>query len=240
VKLSNLRERLLRAGIAARHVRRYLGELQDHYDDALRQELQNGAPPDVAARRALERLGPEDALAECMLAQPSLRSTAARFPRLVFGVLPLAGWLGVFIASLIAIRAAAPLVRALEQTGWGVQAVYLACLAYARLVPVLIGAIMIAGAVRQRLSLRWPMIGLAALSMFSGSVTVTWIKAVAGSPGDQLGIGSALLPLVWPSDLMGRVDPSALGQTAVHAAITFSIGLVPYACWRARIRGLAR
>jgi hypothetical protein len=31
----NLRERLLRAGVAPRHVQRYLRELSDHYEDVV-------------------------------------------------------------------------------------------------------------------------------------------------------------------------------------------------------------
>ena len=47
--LERLPERLLRAGIAPRHVRRYMGELRDHYDDALREEQANGLNPAAAA-----------------------------------------------------------------------------------------------------------------------------------------------------------------------------------------------
>ena len=42
-QFETLGERLLRSGIAPRHVRRYLRELRDHYDDAVQGELQKGA-----------------------------------------------------------------------------------------------------------------------------------------------------------------------------------------------------
>ena len=35
----HLSERLLRAGIAPRHVRRYARELSDHFDDLVREEI---------------------------------------------------------------------------------------------------------------------------------------------------------------------------------------------------------
>ena len=50
-QFETLRERLLRAGIAPRHVRRFLRELHDHYEDALRVELTKCTDP-RAARNA--------------------------------------------------------------------------------------------------------------------------------------------------------------------------------------------
>jgi hypothetical protein len=92
-ELEGLRERLLRAGVAPRHVRRYLRELLDHHDDALRAELTKGAPVAAAHEAAWARLGTAESLAQGMLERPELRSTAARFPALVFGVGPVLGWL---------------------------------------------------------------------------------------------------------------------------------------------------
>ena len=37
-----IRERLLRGGIAPRHVRRYLRELSDHFGDLVLEERRNG------------------------------------------------------------------------------------------------------------------------------------------------------------------------------------------------------
>jgi hypothetical protein len=86
----HLSERLLRAGIAPRHVRRYARELSDHFDDLVREESANGAGRELAETRALSRLGGEDDLAGAMLSRPELRSFMSRFPWAVFGVVPLA------------------------------------------------------------------------------------------------------------------------------------------------------
>src|SRR6185312_14248663 len=85
-----LSERLLRAGIAPRHVRRYRRELADHYDDLVREESESGAGREWAQTRALSRLGHEDDLAAAMLSRPELRSLTARFPWAVFGLGPIA------------------------------------------------------------------------------------------------------------------------------------------------------
>ena len=52
---ARLKERLLKAGVAPRHVRRTLAELQDHYDDAVREESQKGADAITAEQNAWAR-----------------------------------------------------------------------------------------------------------------------------------------------------------------------------------------
>ena len=56
-RLAELRERLLRAGVAPRHVRRYLSELADHVADLRGEEERAGSGTVAAEAAALERLG---------------------------------------------------------------------------------------------------------------------------------------------------------------------------------------
>lgn len=83
-----LSERLLHAGIAPRHVQRYVRELGDHFDDLVSEEMAGGAARELAETKALSRLGHDDDLAEAMLSRPELRSLAARYPWAVFGLGP--------------------------------------------------------------------------------------------------------------------------------------------------------
>lgn len=83
-----LRERLLGAGIAPRHVRRYQRELSDHFDDLVQEEMAGGAGRELAQTRALARLGHDDDLADAMLSRPGLRSFMSRYPWAVFGLGP--------------------------------------------------------------------------------------------------------------------------------------------------------
>lgn len=85
-----LSERLLTAGIAPRHVRRYVRELSDHFDDLVREEQEGGAARELAETRALSRLGQESDLADAMLSRPELKSLTSRFPWAVFGLGPVA------------------------------------------------------------------------------------------------------------------------------------------------------
>jgi hypothetical protein len=88
-RFNRLSERLLHAGIAPRHVRRYVRELGDHFDDLVREEKADGATRELAETRALSRLGNDDDLANAMLSRPELRSLTARYPWAVFGIAPL-------------------------------------------------------------------------------------------------------------------------------------------------------
>ncbi|HEX4104819.1 MAG TPA: hypothetical protein VHX92_01180, partial [Rhizomicrobium sp.] len=88
-RFERLSERLLAAGIAPRHVRRYVRELRDHFDDVMREEKAGGASRELAETRALSRLGNDEDLAQAMLSKPELRSLTARFPWAVFGIGPI-------------------------------------------------------------------------------------------------------------------------------------------------------
>jgi hypothetical protein len=87
-QFKRLPERLLHAGIAPRHVSRYVRELSDHFDDLVREEKADGTARELAETRALSRLGNDEDLAQAMLARPELRSFMARYPWAVFGVGP--------------------------------------------------------------------------------------------------------------------------------------------------------
>ena len=86
-----LEDRLLRGGIAPRHVKRYLRELDEHLSDITEAQAAAGHDSPTAAARARAALGPDEELAHAMLKRSDFRSLSARFPWLVFGVLPVLG-----------------------------------------------------------------------------------------------------------------------------------------------------
>src|SRR5215475_10676972 len=83
-----LAESLLKGGIAPRHVRRYVRELDEHLDDLTAEQRANGYDGEDAALRARARLGEDAELAQAMLDQPGMKSWPARLPWLVFLLLP--------------------------------------------------------------------------------------------------------------------------------------------------------
>ena len=158
-----LEDRLLRGGIAPRHVRRYLRELTEHLADLTQAEAEAGFGADDAAARARAALGPDAELADAMLKQRDFRSLCARFPWLVFGVMPpLALLLSAFLQVVLFI------VLARLSGGIGPHGVTFP----ERLRPVAgmmqvfgnfiavpaIALLFVALALRQRLALPWPVL----------------------------------------------------------------------------------
>ena len=106
-KLDELRERLLRGGVAPRHVRRYVRELREHLADLTAEERAAGRAPADAESAALARLGNIDDLAEAMIGQRQFRSWTNRAPWLTFGA-----------GSLAALGAAYLIACSLLLCGW--------------------------------------------------------------------------------------------------------------------------
>jgi hypothetical protein len=177
-RFDRLSERLLRAGISPRHVRRYARELSDHFDDLLREEIAGGASRELAQTRALSRLGHDDDLADAMLAKPELRSLTARFPWAVFGLAPLALPLVIAVAALYLeigiIETATVWAPALGVTPgpvaakwftlamlvWNTFAVYFA--------PLLFAALIYLAGSRQRMPRAWILTGVALVCVLGG------------------------------------------------------------------------
>src|SRR5487761_956450 len=99
--LNELRERLLRAGVAPRHVRRYLAELADHLADLRAEEERAGRSRADAESAALIRLGGMDDLAKAMIEQRQVQSWCVRAPWAMFGLAPLFFLAGAWFVALL-------------------------------------------------------------------------------------------------------------------------------------------
>jgi hypothetical protein len=219
-RLESLRERLLRAGVAPRHVRRYLRELLDHHDDALRAELARGAPPAEAREAAWARLGTEESLAQGMLERPELRSTAARFPVLVFGVVPVLTWVSAPLAVHAAMSLLPEASRHVKVDAALIDTYQALCFLYTRLLPVVLGAVALHIAAGRRLRALWPLVGAGAVDVLAGTLTVHSL------PG-QLGISSSLLPWLLPfTTMLGPSQVWPLVEGLARAAGLLALSLV--------------
>jgi hypothetical protein len=170
MRFENLRETLLKGGIAPRHVRRYLAELSEHLDDLIGQQRALGYDGEDAAVRARALLGEDRELTAAMLEQKSLRSLPARAPWLVFGLLPpVAG----IVAGFIAISPLVLIANLLHLVSpGGIQAPeWYRSLAFAitgagnvTLGPLLALAFA-ALAFRQRMALTWPLVAILVIAL---------------------------------------------------------------------------
>jgi hypothetical protein len=225
-----LRERLLRAGFAPRHVRRYLDELSDHFADLQAEELRAGLNPSDAESSALLRLGAVDDLSRAMLAKPHFRSWAARAPWAAFGLAPLfwmamaylvacvylfAGW-RIFLPT-----AATPFGIHLSGPIYSLENLYFQlgkCFYFAS--PVVVGWGIALIAARQRVATLWPMVSI---------FLITWIGSAAQIRANRFvvsGIGHVGMNI----DLISSLQ--SISDRSMHALVIFTLAALPYLFWR--------
>ena len=225
---NELRERLLRAGVAPRHERRYLKELADHLADLAAEEKSGGLNRQDAESAALARLGSMDDLARAMLDQTRLRSWSSRAPWATFGLAPLlalsaawftalfilwSGW-NIFLPGAPTPFGAGPLhgfVNAYFQFGKTVY--YFA--------PVLIGWGIALVAARQRLTVGWPALGFALIALTGAAARVH-----AGRTA--LDGGAAHVSM---SFTLGN-SPGDIAHGLLRASVLLCLMTAPYIAWR--------
>ncbi|MGH9514514.1 MAG: hypothetical protein ACRD3P_02425 [Terriglobales bacterium] len=175
---NELRERLLRAGVGPRHVRRYLKELSDHLADLRAEEERGGRSGVEAGAAALARLGGMDDLGKAMIERREFQSWSARAPWAVFGLGPLCLLAGAWFIALLILwtgwqifmpQASTPFIGLID--GWAVLYFGVGRLLYFG-APIFIGWVMGLVAARQRMKALWPAIGVIAISLLSALAQV--------------------------------------------------------------------
>lgn len=221
-----LRERLLRAGIAPRHVRRYLSELTDHLADLTADEQSRGLSPSEARAAALARLGTTDTLAHAMTSQPHLQSLAARAPWAIFSLTPLLLLSALWLVSLCFLRLGWRLFMPDAIIPFGAlgphtfldprniyfqfdRALYLAA-------PVLAGWYMVLTAARQRLNALWPIASLTLLTLLAATSQVQANRLAIPSGLGHIRVDFALRP----------------APQNEYALAVLLIALAPYLLWK--------
>lgn len=101
-RFAGLSRRLLRAGIAPRHVKRLIAELEAHFTDLVAELRSSGLSQAESESQAAVRLGTEEVLAANIIARPELQSWARQWPWLAFVLLPLLALSVQFVLSMLA------------------------------------------------------------------------------------------------------------------------------------------
>lgn len=161
-------EQLLKGGVAPRHVRRYVRELDEHLDDLTAQQRASGYDSEDAAIRARARLGDDTELAEAMLEQPGMKSWPARLPWLVFLLLPpvLTAVIGLalYAAAYLVGDGAAKIAAVLPLPQEGLIGFSTTAMTTINVLAVPVTATLLAIlAQRQRLNIKWPLLGIGLL-----------------------------------------------------------------------------
>ena len=226
-----LREHLLQAGVAPRHVRRYVNELTDHLADLRAEEERAGRNPPDAESAALVRLGGMDNLAKAMIEQRQFQSWSARAPWAMFGLAPLFLLAGAYFVALLILWSGWQIFLPEADTPfvpvggpiYGFANIYFqAGKFYYFSAPVLIGWAIGLIAARQRLKAVWPIVGLVLIA-FMGATN----QVYAGRTTVPRGLGHISMHFYFlPHSVQGFY-----GQM-FHALIILSLSVLPYLIWR--------
>jgi hypothetical protein len=222
-RFASLAERLLRGGIAPRHVRRTIFELQCHSNDLVSEFTAADVSIEESEARASARLGTDDVLVESILARSELRSWASNWPWVAFGLLPLITLPAFFFASLFLLAGifefAHHALGVLPATSGGLQFLRTIFLT----VSVWLSPLVVAGtacflAGRQRAPMVWPVIGTIIIGII-GALTNAGLDWPVAAPKGALSAG------------IGFSTSSVLAP-ATRAAVTLVFVLVPYVWWQ--------
>ena len=229
---NELRERLLRAGVAPRHVRRYLNELADHLADLRAEEERAGRSRADAESAALIRLGGMDDLAKAMTEQRHFQSWCGRAPWAMFGLAPLLFLAGAYFVACLYLwcgwkiflpGADTPFGGVPTGPIYGLANIYFqAGKFYYYSAPILVGWTLALVAARQRLKAVWPTIGL---------VLIAWMGATA-----QIHASRTTVPGGLGHISMNFFTLAPSGQNVsdglLHALVIFTLAALPYLIWR--------
>lgn len=230
--LGELRERLLRAGVAPRHVRRYLRELTEHLADLTREERAAGHTAADAENAALARLGNIDDLAEAMIRQRQFRSWASRAPWLTFGCGSVAALAAAYLIACSLLLCGWRLFMPAAETPFGqtlsamhlfAKVFFVADKSWYYGAPIVVGLGIATIAIRQRLSSVWLMIGLA-LDAFMAATARIYANRVPLHHKFTVSMSFFSLP----------ASPAAASGELLYALAIFGLSILPYIAWRFR------
>lgn len=223
--LHELRERLLRAGVAPRYVRRYLIELADHLADLRAEEERAGRSRADEESAALVRLGGMDDLAKAMIEQRQFQSWCARAPWAMFGLAPIFLLAGAyFVACLILWSGWKIFLPGTNTPFVRIDGVAIFYFGVGRLIyygaPILIGWVFGLIAARQRVKAIWPTVGLVLIALISATAQVQASRPVPGGAG-HISMGVALGHSV-----------QGISSGLFKGLLIFSALVLPYLIWR--------
>lgn len=236
-RFNELRERLLRAGVAPRHVRRYLAELNGHLSDLIAEETSAGRNPNDAQAAALSRLGATEQLASAMISRREFQSWSAKMPWAVFGLAPMFLLAAAYFAAcfylwcgwnLFLPGANTPFGSAGESV-YGLSNLYFQAGKFFYFsAPVLIGCAISLMAARQRLKIWWPAIALALLASMGATAHIQ-----ANRVAFEGGLGHIKM------SFFGFGGTSLGAFNGIYGFLLFTLSILPYLVWRIRRRATA-
>src|ERR1700721_502393 len=194
-RFGELREGLLRAGVATRKIRRAVVEIEGHFQLLLDDEVARGTPYHLARSEAHRLLGPNQTLLQHYAAQPEFRAWSRRWPAIWFTLVALAAYLALSISSLAILHTVVEHMRDyLRHVHVAPQVTYridlVARIVFLWLFPWFVAISFAVLAYRRRVPLHWPIVGIVVVSILASLINVTVIFTGGPTPGEYgAGIG---------------------------------------------------
>jgi hypothetical protein len=229
--LNELRERLLRAGVAPRHVRRYLSELTDHLADLRAEEERAGRTRADAEAAAFVRLGGMDDLAKAMIEQRQFQSWCVRGPWAMFGLAPLFSLAVAYFVACFYLWCGWKVFLPGSDTPFGASTgpIYGLANLYFQAgklfyfsAPVLIGWGIGLVAARQRFKAVWPTVAL---------VLIAWMGATSQIHASRTAVPRGLGHITMNFFTLGS-SGQAIVDGLLHALVISALTMLPYLIWR--------
>ena len=222
-RFADLREALLRAGVSGQQVRRAILELEAHFQQLLHEEINRGASEQDAHIAAHRLLGTNEMLVLSYAARRELRAWSHRWPAFWFVVLPLITYFVVSAASvagflLIAGRMA-PFLHTIHLAPQMTERMDL--VARITLLWVLPTSVCLTFAVlayRQRIALRWPLVGIFLTSLLVSLINVS-LKVTGGPSPGEVGAGIGFSPDSLPGQVMRAAIMTSLAAAPLCLAM---------------------
>jgi hypothetical protein len=198
----SLREALLRTGVAPRHARRAVLELDTHYHQLVAEGLARGDSEDAARIAAREVLGTDQVLIDRYAGMPELRAWSSRWPVAWFTLLPLISFIAIFVVAMVALCLIGWLMSGYlhhvhVSAGVSSRIDWVAHIFFLWVLPLSIGAAFAVLAYRQRVAFRWPAAGIAIVCCLVALLDVSVVLTGGeppGSVGGGIGISAHSLP----------------------------------------------
>ena len=228
-----LEERLLRAGVAPRHVRRYLSELADHFADLTEEEQRAGRNLAEAQSAALARLGKTENLARALLEQRQFQSWLARAPWVMFGFVPLICLGAAYLVACFYLwcgwkfflPGADTPFGAIPASTYSLENMYFQTgKFYYYSAPIVVGWTIGIMAGRQRLKAVWPTVGV---------VLIAWMGATARIHASRTAVPRGLGHISMDFFTF-RSSSQNISESMLSALVIFTLALLPYLVWRLR------
>jgi hypothetical protein len=202
-RFENLREELLRVGVAPRHVRRAVLEIEGHFHQLVDDGLARGESEDDAQSLAHGLLGTDQTLIHRYADLPELRAWTSRWTAVSFTIVPLLSFAALFVATVVMLCLVGDYMSPyLHQVHLSARASYLIDLA-ARVIFLWIFPLSIAGAFavlayRRRVAPQWPVAGIIILCGLASLINVNVVLIGGPTPGQVgAGIGISADSLPW-------------------------------------------